>query len=127
MKFGFSVNTHGVGDLVHIINQISDAQIERLIQEYEDTYDLMPTIQKGGARRDSLIEAARIELGIKTFLEDGGFSAYTNTFEDLHGMKQLPGIGSQRMMAAGYGYGGEGRHPDDHRQARRQGRQRPRV
>lgn len=108
MKFGFSVNTHGVGDLVHVIKQISDAQIERLIQEYEDTYDLMPTIQKGGARRDSLIEAARIELGIKTFLEDGGFSAYTNTFEDLHGMKQLPGIGSQRMMAAGYGYGGEG-------------------
>lgn len=108
MKFGFSVNTHGVGDLVNVIKQISDAQIERLIQEYEDTYDLMPMIQKGGARRDSLIEAARIELGVKTFLEDGGFSAYTNTFEDLHGMKQLPGIGSQRMMAAGYGYGGEG-------------------
>lgn len=108
MKFGFSVNTHGVGDLVNVIKQISDAQIEKLIQEYEDTYDLMPSIQRSGTRRDSLIEAARIELGIKTFLEDGGFSAYTNTFEDLHGMKQLPGIGSQRMMAAGYGYGGEG-------------------
>ncbi|WP_394345655.1 L-arabinose isomerase [Arundinibacter roseus] len=108
MKFGFSVNTHGVGDLVQVINQISDAQIERLIQEYEDTYELLPTILKGGARRESLIEAARIELGIRTFLEDGGFSAYTNTFEDLHGMKQLPGVGSQRMMAAGYGYGGEG-------------------
>jgi L-arabinose isomerase len=108
MKFGFSVNTHGVGDLVQVINQISDVQIQNLIQEYENTYDLMASIQKGGARRDSLIEAARIELGIKTFLEDGGYSAYTNTFEDLHGMRQLPGIGSQRMMAAGYGYGGEG-------------------
>jgi L-arabinose isomerase len=108
IKFGFSVNTHGVGDLVQVISQISDNQINTLIQEYEDTYDLMPSIQKNGARRDSLAEAARIELGIKTFLEDGGYSAYTNTFEDLHGMRQLPGIGSQRMMAAGYGYGGEG-------------------
>lgn len=108
MKFGFSVNTHGVGDLVHVINQVSDSQIDTLIQEYEDTYDLMSSIHKGGANRNSLVEAARIELGIKTFLEEGGYSAYTNTFEDLHGMRQLPGIGSQRMMAAGYGYGGEG-------------------
>ncbi|MFS0490677.1 L-arabinose isomerase [Leadbetterella byssophila] len=107
-KFGFSVNTYAVGDLVSVINQISDTQIDTLLQEYEDTYTLMPSLLKGGERRDSLIEAARIELGLKTFLEDGGFSAYTNTFEDLYGMRQLPGIGSQRMMAAGYGYGGEG-------------------
>lgn len=108
MKFGFSVNTHAVGDLVQVINQISDAEIGKLIQEYEDTYDLMASLSKGGDRRSSLYEAARIELGLKSFLEDGGYSAYTNTFEDLHGMRQLPGIGSQRMMAAGYGYGGEG-------------------
>lgn len=108
MKFGFSVNTHAVGDLVQVINQISDAEIGKLIQEYEDTYDLMPSLSKSGDRRSSLYEAARIELGLKAFLEDGGYSAYTNTFEDLHGMRQLPGIGSQRMMAAGYGYGGEG-------------------
>jgi len=108
MKFGFSVNTHGVGDLVQVINQMQDSAVETLIQEYEDTYDLMTSLQKGGVKRQSLKDAARIELGIKAFLEDGGFSAYTNTFEDLHGMKQLPGIGSQRMMAAGYGYGGEG-------------------
>lgn len=108
MKFGFSVNTHGVGDLVQVINQIQDSAIETLIEEYEDIYDLMPSLLKGGVKRQSLKDAARIELGIKEFLEDGGFSAYTNTFEDLHGMKQLPGIGSQRMMAAGYGYGGEG-------------------
>ncbi len=108
MKFGFSVNTFAVGDLVQVINQISDAEIGKLIQEYEDTYVLMPSLAKNGDKRNSLHEAARIELGLKAFLEDGGFSAYTNTFEDLHGMRQLPGIGSQRMMAAGYGYGGEG-------------------
>ncbi|MEZ4901903.1 MAG: L-arabinose isomerase [Spirosomataceae bacterium] len=108
MTFGFSVNTHGVGDLVEYINQISEADIFTLVQEYEDTYQLMDALKNGGLMRQSLVEAARIELGLKAFLEEGGFSAYTNTFEDLHGMRQLPGIGSQRMMAAGYGYGGEG-------------------
>ncbi len=108
MKFGFEINTHAVGDLVKVINQISDAEIQNLIKEYEASYQLMASLATGGAMRASLVEAARIELGIKAFLEDGGYSAYTNTFEDLHGMRQLPGIGSQRMMAAGYGYGGEG-------------------
>lgn len=108
MTFGFSVNTHGVGDLVKYINQVSDADIFTLMQEYEDTYELMESLHNGGMMRQSLVEAARIELGMKAFLEEGDFSAYTNTFEDLHGMRQLPGIGSQRMMAAGYGYGGEG-------------------
>ena len=108
MAFGFSVNTQGVGDLVQVIGQISDAEIENLIKEYESTYLMMSALTKGGTMRSSLFEAARIELGLKVFLEDGGYSAYTNTFEDLHGMRQLPGIGSQRMMAAGYGYGGEG-------------------
>ena len=108
MKFGFEVNTYPVGDLVQVINQISDAEIQNLIKEYEATYQMMSSLTNGGAMRSSLVEAARIELGLKAFLEDGGYSAYTNTFEDLHGMRQLPGIGSQRMMAAGYGYGGEG-------------------
>lgn len=108
MAFGFSVNTHGVGDLVQVINQISDSEINNLIKEYEATYEMMASLTAGGAMRQSLVEAARIELGLKAFLEDGGYGAYTNTFEDLHGMCQLPGIGSQRMMAAGYGYGGEG-------------------
>ncbi len=80
MKFGFSVNTFAVGDLVQVINQISDAEIGKLIQEYEDTYVLMPSLAKNGDKRNSLHEAARIELGLKAFLEDGGFSAYTNTF-----------------------------------------------
>ena len=108
MKFGFSVNTYAVGDLVKVINQISEAEIQNLMKEYEATYQIMSSLTNGGAMRSSLVEAARIELGLKAFLEDGGYSAYTNTFEDLHGMRQLPGIGSQRMMAAGYGYGGEG-------------------
>lgn len=108
MKFGFAVNTHGIGDLVQVINQISDAEIETLIKEYESAYQIVPSLAKNGTMRSSLVEAARIELGMRAFLEDGGYSAYTNTFEDLHGMRQLPGIGSQRMMAAGYGYGGEG-------------------
>jgi L-arabinose isomerase len=108
LKFGFSVNTYGVGDLVKVINQITDNEINKLIKEYEDSYQLMASLAKTGAMRSSLIEAARIELGLKAFLQDGGYSAYTNTFEDLHGMRQLPGIGSQRMMDAGYGYGGEG-------------------
>jgi L-arabinose isomerase len=108
MKFGFEVNTYPVGDLVKVINQISDAEINQLIKEYEATYQMMASLANGGTMRSSLVEAARIEIGLKAFLEDGGYSAYTNTFEDLHGMRQLPGIGSQRMMAAGYGYGGEG-------------------
>jgi L-arabinose isomerase len=108
MKFGFSVNTHGVGELVKVINQISENEIDNLVKEYEATYEIMPSLTQNGNMRSSLVEAARIEMGLKAFLEDGNFSAYTNTFEDLHGMRQLPGIGSQRMMAAGYGFGGEG-------------------
>jgi L-arabinose isomerase len=108
MTFGMSVNTFAVGDLVAVINQVTDAEIEKLIKEYEEVYEMMPSLTKEGAMRSSLIEAARIELGMKYFLTDGGFGAYTNTFEDLHGMRQLPGIGSQRMMASGLGYGGEG-------------------
>ncbi len=108
IKFGFWVNTYGVGDLVKVINQISETEIDGLMQEYADTYQLANGLMPGGTLRSSLVEAARIELGLKYFLDDGGYSAYTNTFEDLHGMRQLPGIGSQRMMAAGYGYGSEG-------------------
>lgn len=108
MTFGCSINTHGVGDLVKVINDVSDSEIKQLIKDYESEYEMMDSLKSNGAQRSSLVEAARIELGLKAFLEDGGYGAYTNTFEDLHGMRQLPGIGSQRMMAADYGYGGEG-------------------
>lgn len=106
MKFGFSVNTHPVGDLVQYIQRVSDDQIQALIETYQASYEMAPVLLT--ERRESLIEAARIEAGISQFLGEGGFEAYTNTFEDLHGMRQLPGIASQRLMAQGYGYGGEG-------------------
>lgn len=108
MTFGFSVNTYAVGDLVAVINQVTDAEISGLIEEYTDAYQLASGLENGGQRHQALRDAAKIELGLKYFLQDGNFKGYTNTFEDLHGMKQLPGIGSQRMMAAGYGYAGEG-------------------
>lgn len=107
-KFGFSVNTHGIGDLVKVINGFSDAETEKLVQEYEGKYKIAKGLLKDGAQRQSLYDAARIELGLKAFLEDGNYKGYSDTFEDLHGMKQLPGIASQRMMAAGYGFAGEG-------------------
>ncbi|MCE7044330.1 L-arabinose isomerase [Dyadobacter sp. CY312] len=108
MTFGMSVNTHATGDLVAVINQVTDAEIDALVTEYADSYTLMTSLLKGGNQHGSLRDAARIEIGLRAFLEDGNFKAYTNTFEDLHGMAQLPGIASQRLMADGYGYGGEG-------------------
>jgi L-arabinose isomerase len=106
--FGISVNTHGVGDLVEVINQASDAEIDALCATYADEYQLAPELAKGAPRHDSLREAARIEIGLRRFLEEGGYGAYTNTFEDLHGMAQLPGLPTQRLMAEGYGFGAEG-------------------
>jgi L-arabinose isomerase len=108
LKFGFSVNTYGVGDLVQRINATTDKQVDALCKEYEATYTMTADLRKGGKRHKSVREAARIELGIRQFLTEGGFKGYTDTFEDLHGMAQLPGVGSQRMMAAGYGFAGEG-------------------
>ncbi|MGF7217345.1 L-arabinose isomerase [Spirosoma lacussanchae] len=108
MTFGMSVNTHGIGDLVTVINQVTDADVDRLVTEYADSYTLMDSLQRGGAQHSSLRDAARIEIGMRAFLQDGGFGAYSDTFEDLYGMKQLPGIASQRLMADGYGFAGEG-------------------
>jgi len=107
-KFGYSVNTYAVGDLVKVINGISESDINKLIEEYESSYNMADDLKKGGARHSSVFEAARIELGLKKFLEDGNFKGFTDTFEDLHGMAQLPGIASQRLMGAGYGFAGEG-------------------
>ncbi|MDO9373090.1 MAG: L-arabinose isomerase [Bacteroidota bacterium] len=107
-KFGYAVNTHGIGDLVKVINETSDASIDKLISEYEDQYELLAGLRKGGAQNSSLREAAKIEIGMRTFLQDGNYKGFTDTFEDLHGMAQLPGIASQRLMAEGYGFAGEG-------------------
>jgi L-arabinose isomerase len=108
MQFGYSVNTHGVGDLVKVINSITDQAVDTLVKEYEEKYTLADPLRKGKAQHASLRDAAKIELGLKTFLEDGSFKGFTDTFEDLHGMIQLPGIAAQRLMGAGYGFAGEG-------------------
>jgi L-arabinose isomerase len=104
LQFGYSVNTHGVGDLVKVINDVSDNEVDNLLQEYQDTY----IVENFQNVVPSLKEAARIELGLLTFLRDNGFSGFTDTFEDLHGLAQLPGIAAQRMMEKGYGFAAEG-------------------
>jgi L-arabinose isomerase len=108
MKFGFSVNGHGVGDLVKHVQAVGDAEIAELCQEYADGYTLVPALLAGGERHESLREAARIEIGMRSFLVEGGFAGFTTTFEDLHGLRQLPGLAVQRLMAEGYGFGAEG-------------------
>ncbi|WP_339924736.1 L-arabinose isomerase [uncultured Cyclobacterium sp.] len=107
-KFGFAVNTYGVGDLVKEISEVNDAEIDLLMETYTNTYKLSEELKEAGPMHSSLLEAARIELGLKHFLRKGSFKGFTNTFEDLHGMKQLPGLPVQRLMNAGYGYAGEG-------------------
>jgi L-arabinose isomerase len=108
MQFGYSVNGYGVGDLVKGVNEATDAEINGLVKEYEGSYALAPTLRKDGPMRQSLREAARIEVGLRAFLTDGGFKGFTDTFEDLHGLVQLPGVAVQRLMADGYGFGAEG-------------------
>ena len=108
MKFGFSVNTYAIGDLVAVINQVTDDQVNALVNEYEASYTLADNVKEGGALRQHIVDAAKIELGLKRFLEDGGFKGFTDSFEDLHGLVQLPGIAAQRLMEQGYGFAGEG-------------------
>jgi L-arabinose isomerase len=103
LKFGFSVNTYGIGDLVEIINSSSEQSVKELIAEYESTYNIAPNTPQS-----SIYEAAKIEVGLRKFLTDGGFKGFSDTFEDLHGMVQLPGIAAQRLMADGFGFAGEG-------------------
>jgi L-arabinose isomerase len=107
-RLGVSVNTFGVGDLVAVVNAASDADVNQLMDEYDDQYVLVESLRNNGERRESLREAARIEAGLRTFLTQGGFGAFTDTFEDLHGLRQLPGIAAQRLMLDGYGFGAEG-------------------
>jgi L-arabinose isomerase len=108
LRLGYSVNSFGVGDLVHAINLVSQADVEKLLIQFESEYILSPEMIKQGAKRDALKESARIELGMRNFLQNGGFKAFTTTFEDLHGLKQLPGLAVQRLMADGFGFGAEG-------------------
>jgi L-arabinose isomerase len=108
LKFGYSVNTHGIGDLVKFVNDTTDKDVDTLCEQYSDTYQLVKSLRKGGEQYQSLREAARIETGLQRFLEEGNYKGFADTFEDLHGLVQLPGIAVQRLMNKGYGFGAEG-------------------
>ena len=108
MKFGFATNGYGVGELADAVDAVSDAEAKALANEYEESYEVVPGLRRGGERHESLLYGARLELGLRGFLGKGGFKGFTTTFEDLHGLRQLPGLAPQRLMADGYGFGAEG-------------------
>src|SRR3954468_910645 len=107
-RLGFSVNTYGVGDLAARVDAGSDRDVDQLVESYLDEYEVAPSLCPGAERHDALRDGARIEVGLRSFLADGTFIALTDTFEDLHGLTQLPGLAVQRLMAEGYGFGAEG-------------------
>ena len=104
IQMGYSVYGYGTGDLVAIVNGVTDYDVNLLIEEYKSSYNLTKDVESS----DTLKDAARIEKGMEKFLRSGGFNAFTTTFEDLHGLKQLPGLAVQRLMEKGYGFGAEG-------------------
>jgi len=108
LRFGVQVNTWGVNELADAVGAASDADIDALVAEYEELYDVVPELRRGGDRHQSLRDGAAIELGLRSFLEAGDFGAFTTSFEDLGALKQLPGLAVQRLMADGYGFGAEG-------------------
>ncbi|MFF5456029.1 L-arabinose isomerase [Streptomyces sp. NPDC012950] len=108
LRFGVSVNTYGVNDLVAVVDATEEDTVTALVKEYQDLYALAPELRPGGERHASLRYAARVEAGLRAFLTEGGFRAFTTNFEDLGGLRQLPGLAVQRLMADGYGFGGEG-------------------
>jgi L-arabinose isomerase len=108
IRLGYAVNGYGVGDLVRYVDRVTDAEIEALMAEYGAQYVVPDSIRPSLGDHKPLREAARIELGMRAFLEEGGFKAFTTTFENLHGLEQLPGLAVQRLMADGYGFGAEG-------------------
>jgi L-arabinose isomerase len=108
IRFGMSVNTWGVNDLVAVVDAVEDKAVDALVEEYGDLYDVAEDARPGGPTHEAVRYQARIEAALRSFLEDGGFTAFTTNFEDLGGLRQLPGLAVQRLMADGYGFGGEG-------------------
>src|SRR3982751_5836986 len=106
LRFGYSVNTHGIGDLSKKINDVDPRKAGQLAKEYGDQYELAAALRN--EMKTSLTEAAKIETGLRQFLEEGNYKGFTDTFEDLHGLVQLPGLAVQRLMKDGYGFGAEG-------------------
>jgi L-arabinose isomerase len=108
LRFGYDVYGYGVGDLVKAVNEVSDSAIDQLVEAYLDEYEVPEVLRPGGEKHASVCQGARIEIGLRNFLNAGNFKAFTTTFEDLHGLKQLPGLAVQRLMRDGYGFGAEG-------------------
>lgn len=108
IRFGFAVNGYGVGDLVARVNAVTEKAITALVADYEESFGVAPALRKSRTRHDELRYSARLELGLSSFLGEIGAKGFTDTFEDLHGLRQLPGMAVQRLMGAGYGFGGEG-------------------
>ena len=108
IKLGYSVYGYGIGDLVKVVKAADEADVDKMVQTYLEEYDVVPELLPGGARHASLRDAARIEVGMRNFLTEGNFTAFTTTFEDLYGLSQLPGLACQRLMRDGYGFGAEG-------------------
>lgn len=108
IRFGYSVSGYGIGDLLEKINAVEDGAVTALVEQYETLYNVASELQRGGARHESLRYEAQVELGLRAFLEAGNFKGFTDTFEDLRGLNQLPGLAVQRLMADGYGFGAEG-------------------
>jgi L-arabinose isomerase len=108
IRLGYDVYGYGIGDLVDVVKEVPESEVESIIGEYNEQYAVVPALRKGGERHEALRNGARLEAGLRRFLEKGNFKGFTTTFEDLHGVDQLPGLASQRMMAAGYGFGAEG-------------------
>ncbi|MDB7502220.1 L-arabinose isomerase [Enterococcus faecium] len=108
IQFGWTVDYFGIGDLVQVIDRVSDEEVEQLFEEYKELY----TFDYGDYEEKTWEEHVKVqaqqEIGIRRFLEEGGYNAFTTNFEDLYGMKQLPGLAVQRLMAEGYGFAGEG-------------------
>jgi L-arabinose isomerase len=108
IKLGWSVNGYGVGDLVGRIGDVAESQVDAVVAQYEQAFAVVPALRPGGPRHSVLRYAIRQEVAMRDFLEVGGFGGFTTTFEDLHGLRQLPGLACQRLMAEGYGFGAEG-------------------
>jgi L-arabinose isomerase len=108
LRFGVQVNTWGVNELAEAVAAATEAEIDALVAEYDELYDVASELRAGGERRAALRDGAAIEVGLRSFLEEGGFGAFTTSFEDLGALRQLPGLAVQRLMAEGYGFGAEG-------------------
>ena len=101
-KLGWQVNTWAVGDLVKEMNNVTDSEIDALMREYKESYDIATD------NIEAIRYQAREEIAMEKMMKGEGCTAFTNTFQDLYGMEQLPGLASQHLMSKGYGYGGEG-------------------